>query len=145
MMIYIWLGLFILTLIVEIGVPAIVSIWFSAGSLVAFVLAAFLGDTLIWLQVLVFFAVSIATIILLRPLILSKKEKQKTNIDALIGKVGKCVKDIEPFSLGEVKLNGLTWNAQLVSDTNESIKEGSLVEIKEIQGNKLKVEKYKEE
>jgi len=144
-MTYIWLAIFVLTLIIEIAAPAIVSIWFSAGSLASLILSVFVGDKLIWLQILLFVIVTALTIFLLRPIIISKKELKTTNVDALIGKIGTCLTKIEKYYNGTVKLNGLVWSAELAENVNEPILEGSLVEVVEIQGNKLKIKQYMEE
>ena len=51
-MLWVWLGIFIVSLVIEILIPGLVSLWFSVGSLASLILAIFLGDTLIWLQIM---------------------------------------------------------------------------------------------
>ena len=145
-MLYIWLGLFIVTLAVEIAVPGLVSLWFSVGSLASLIISIFLGDTLIWLQILVFVVVSVASIFALRPLFLKNKVPDiKTNSESLVGEIGFATQDIEPYKVGAAKLKGLEWSAELVSADSEAIKAGEKVIVKNITGNKLIVELYKEE
>ena len=64
-----------------------------------------------------------------------------TNTDRLIGKEGEVIKDISFNEYGRVKVFGENWMAT----SEEPIKEGSKVIIKNIEGAKLIVEKKKEE
>lgn len=145
MMIYIWLALFVITLSVEIIVPALVSLWFAAGSLAALILAFIFGDALIWLQVLAFIVVSVLTIVLLRP-VLSKNDKEtQTNVDSLIGEVGVVQTKIEKYNPGTVKIRGLVWTAELSDEDKELIDIDSLVSIEKVKGNTLVVKKFEEE
>ncbi len=144
-MIYLWLFIFFVTIVVEIVVPGLVSIWFSIGSIPPLFLAFFVKNNVIWLQVLLFIACSIGAIIVLRPLVLKRRPNElKTNVDSLIDKVGIVNEDIEPLACGSVKINGLYWTAEIGLD-DEPIKKGEKVVIKAVNGNKLKVIKYKEE
>lgn len=146
-MVCIWLCIFIISIVVETTAPALVSIWFAAGSFVSLILSAFLGDSLIWLQILVFILVSVASVLAIRPFIIkSKKAKDlKSNIDSLIGQVGLVIDPITKFDSGTVKINGIIWTAEFKNQDINEIEKGQRVIIKEVQGNKLKVELYKEE
>ncbi len=141
-MIYIWLTIFIATLVVEFSAPGLVSIWFSGGSLVSLIMAAFLQDRLIWLQIVVFFVVSLVALLLLRPVLFKKKleKKQKTNVDSLIGEQAKCTQAIDDFDGGVVKIKGLEWSA-FKEDKEDEISAGDIVIVKKIEGNKLIVKK----
>jgi len=68
--VYLWLGAIILFALFEALTVGIVSIWFAIGSLGALIAAALHAP--IWLQVVVFLAVSIATLLITRPLIKNK-------------------------------------------------------------------------
>ena len=144
-MIYIWLFIFFATLIIEIVVPGLVSIWFSIGSLPPLFLAFFVKNDLIWLQILLFVLTSALTLFLLRPLALKRRPNElKSNVDSLLGEVGIVEDNIEPLNNGTVKVHGLIWTAE-VGLEDEPISKGEKVLIKEVNGNKLKVELYKEE
>lgn len=142
-MIYIWLGIFIATLLVEIAVPSLVSIWFSAGSLVSLLLAVFLGDSLIWLQILAFVITSIGTILLLRPSIKKRQNLSslKTNIDSIVGSKGICVDTINALNHGSVKINTTIWNASLSNEDDKEIEKGAIITVLDIKGNTLIVKK----
>lgn len=142
-MIYIWFGIFIATLLVEIAVPSLVSIWFSAGSLVSLLLAVFLGDSLIWLQILAFVITSIGTILLLRPSIKKRQNLSslKTNIDSIVGSKGICVDTINALNHGSVKINTTIWNASLSNEDDKEIEKGAIITVLDIKGNTLIVKK----
>ena len=63
---YIWLIVMAVMIVVEIAVPGLVSIWFAAGALVAY-LAALLGAGTA-VQVMIFVLVSVVLLLLTRPL-----------------------------------------------------------------------------
>ena len=144
-MIYLWLFIFVVTIVIEIIVPGLVSIWFSIGSIPPLFLALFVKNDVIWLQILLFILCSVASLLGLRPLALKYKPSElKTNVDSLIDQVGIVNEDIEPLQFGSVKINGLYWTAEIGLE-DEPIKKGEKVVIKAVNGNKLQVVKYKEE
>lgn len=136
-----WLIIFIIAFIAEITTLSLVSIWFSAGALVSILLKYF-GVLLIG-QIIGFVMVSILTFLLFRPMLMKhiKSPKSKTNVDRNIGKTGEVIKDIEPLTFGQVKVNGQIWTAK--SEDGTSITEGSIVEVVGIEGVKLVVIKSK--
>ena len=66
-MVIIWLVAMIVLVIVEAMVPGLVSIWFALGALAALVSALFKAP--VWLQIVWFLVVSIAALILTKPLV----------------------------------------------------------------------------
>ena len=139
-MLYIWLGIFVVSLIVEVAVPGLVSLWFAVGALGAIIISIFLGSNLIWLQVLVFVVVTVASFFLFRPLLLKKRNPDTmTNADSLVGMIGFVEDEIRPYEVGSVRVSGLVWSAVLLDDSMKPIETGKKVLIKEIAGNKLKV------
>ena len=139
----VWLVLMVVFLIAEAATVQLICIWFAAGSLVA-MLVSLLGGAL-WLQVLVFFTLSIVLFAMLWPLA-KKHFKPKlvaTNADALVGKLCMVTEDIDPVEGGRVKLGDVTWSAR--SETGEVLTAGTQVKILKIQGAKVYVEKAKKE
>jgi membrane protein implicated in regulation of membrane protease activity len=62
--------------------------------------------------------------------------KEKTNVDAIIGKDAYVTEEIDNLQgLGEVKVGGLAWSAR--SQDGEKIAVGTLVTVLEVQGVKL--------
>ena len=139
----IWLALLVLFVLLEASTVQLLCIWFAAGSLAA-MLVSLLGGAL-WLQILVFFTLSIVLLALLWPLA-KKHFKPKlvaTNADALVGKLCKVTEDIDPDEDGRVKVGDVTWSAR--SETGEVIPAGTQVKILKIQGAKVFVEKVTKE
>ena len=118
--IYIWLGVVVLSLIIEFVTMELVSIWITAGSLIAMILAA--CGVSYEIQIIVAVAVSIACIIGLRKITLKflNKNETKTNADSLIGTKAKLITSITADEMGTVKYNGIIsirnkrlWNTSL--------------------------------
>lgn len=132
-----WLVLMLAFLVAE-GVCAIhlVSVWFVAGSLAA--LIASLLSAPVWLQVLLFVAVSGALLAAFWPLVRKYMNPKltKTNVDAVIGTVGRVTADIDNVEAsGQVKLGAMEWSARSVS--GERISAGSLVRVERVEGVKV--------
>lgn len=139
----IWLILLIGFVVLEAVTVQLLCIWFAAGSLAAMVVCLLGGQ--LWLQIGVFFVVSIALFALLWPLA-KKHLKPKlvaTNADALVGKICRVTEDIDPLEGGRVKVGDVTWSAH--SENGEAIPAGSQVKILKIQGAKVFVETVKKE
>jgi membrane protein implicated in regulation of membrane protease activity len=65
-----------------------------------------------------------------------------TNAFSIIGKKALVIKDIDPVhSTGQIKINGEIWSAESVN--NETISEGTEVEITDIRGVKAIVQAVK--
>ena len=120
----------------------LVSIWFSIGSIGAF-LAAYAGLGLN-VQLGVFIALSIGALLLLRPLsmkLMKRNGKTKTNVNALIGREVLITKRVDNrVSEGEGKINGLVW---LVRSTDDDtvIEDGEIAVVDRVEGVKLIVKK----
>lgn len=138
-MVWFWASMFIATLVGEIMTVELLSIWFSLGSLVAFILALCGVSTTI--QIIVFLVVSSLLLICLRSIFMRmlKNTKEKTNLDSIIGTTHTLQKEISKTNSGEIKINGVVW--RVVSESGEEIPEGETVQIVEIQGNKFVVKK----
>lgn len=133
--IYVWLGLIIVLTIIEAATVSLTTIWFAAGSLLAF-FVALLGLPL-GVQIAVFLVSSTLLIIFTRPIALKylKVGRERTNVESLIGETGLVVMDITPHATGQVKVKGQLWTA--VSKNGEPIHKGSEVIIDAIEGVKL--------
>jgi len=110
-------------------------IWFAGGALLAMI-ASFLGLP-IFVQVIAFIVGSALMLIYTRPVAkkVLKIGATKTNVDSLIGKEGIVIKELKPFTLGQVKVKGQIWSAKAFND--EAIAENERVEVVSIEGVKL--------
>ena len=133
-----WLMLLIVFLVMEANTVSLVSIWFAAGALTA-MLASLCGAQ-VWLQGTLFFGVSIALLLLLRPVFRRyiKPNLTKTNVDAVVGSRGIVTEDIDNIAAaGQVKVGAMYWSAR--SEDNTCIPAGTLVTVKRIEGVKVMV------
>lgn len=135
----IWLALIIVFFVLEAATVQLMSIWFAAGALAAMVVNLLGAE--VWLQMVVFFTVSIVLLAVLWPMA-RKRVKAKvvpTNADALVGRVCTVTEEISPVEGGRVKLGDVTWSAR--SESGDMIPVGTLVKVLKIQGAKVFVEK----
>lgn len=137
---YFWLAATILMFILEAVTVNLVSVWFALGSLAALI-AAFFGAQL-WLQIAIFFIVTVVTLIATRPLVkkyFSKNHHVPTNVDAVIGRICIVTDDIDNLAAsGQVIVDGMTWTAR--SEKGEKIRKDSQVRVLSVNGVKLIVE-----
>ncbi len=139
MMVYVWLGILIAAVVLEIATSQIVSIWFAIGALAAFI-TALVGVEQLWIQIIVFVVVSAIAVAVTRPLVkkMINKKAEPTNADMVIGKTGLVTEKIDNLApSGLVKVNGSIWTARSADDS--VIEENEKVIIKEISGVKLLV------
>lgn len=138
-MLPIWLGIIIVSVVVEIITIDLVSIWFAAGASVALI-AELLGASQT-VQIVLFVIVALILIVLTRPI---AKKYLKTNIistnyDRLLGKHGLVTKRIDADTKGEVKVMSTSWMATSID--NSTLEEGDYCEILAIEGAHLVVKK----
>lgn len=140
--IVVWGVVIVVSLIAEFNTADLTAIWFCVGAIPSLICAIF--EVGIGIQILVFGVLSVILVLATRPLVkkFNKRETIATNVDKIIGMVGKVVKTIEPDEKGEVKVNYQLWTA--ISSSSVAIEEGSDVVVKEVVGNKLVVEKIEE-
>ena len=144
MYLIIWLVLMVVFLIVESQSVTMVSLWFAAGALGA--LIAELCGAEPWLQIVIFFAVSIVLLASLRPIARKYFTPKiiKTNVDSVIGQTCLVTADIDNVTAqGQVKLGAMEWSAR--STSGETIKAGTLVKVDKIEGVKAFVTPVKED
>ena len=106
----IWIGLIVIFLIIEGLTAGLVTIWFAVGALAALIAAMFHAP--LWLQLVWFFAVSIAAFAVTRPLVKKyiNSRTQPTNADMLIGQECLVTEDIDNLTgRGAVAIGGEGW------------------------------------
>lgn len=136
--IWIWLGIFVLTVILEASTQDFVSIWFSVGSLVAIAISY---SAPFWVELIVFVVISAMALIFTRPLVkkLMDRTVRKTNSDDFVGKRVKVEKEITKYDGGLVKLNGIVYSAILMEEEEKPIPLDSIVEVVSLKGNRVVV------
>ncbi len=140
----IWLGVFVLALIIEALGTDLISIWFAFGGLVALIISFTSAPW--WVEIIVFVVVSSASLLALRPLAHKwmRRGLSKTNIDAIINSKGIMTAKYDMLHHGEVKINGVTWTA-IAQEEKDVLNVGDVVSVVGISGNKLIVKKCIEE
>jgi membrane protein implicated in regulation of membrane protease activity len=136
--IWIWLGVFVLTVILEASTQDFVSIWFAVGALVAIAISY---SAPFWVELIVFVVISAMALIFTRPLVkkLMDRTVRKTNSDEFVGKRVKVEKEITKYDGGLVKLNGIVYSAILMEEEEKSIPLDSIVEVVSLKGNRVVV------
>lgn len=138
----IWIILSIIFVIFEIFTTGFFFFCFAIGALLT-AIPAYLNFSLTY-QLVIFSAISFIILITFRKAYLSlltnKNINNLTNVNALIGKNGVVLKEINGIhEKGIVKINGEEWSA--IANNNKTIEKGSKVEILKIDGNKVIVKK----
>lgn len=135
-----WLIIFVACIVIEIITMGLTTIWFAGGSLVAAISAAFSAP--LWLQLLLFVAVSFVLLYFTRPIAVKyfNKDRIKTNVESLIGKQAIVISEIDNLQgIGQVTVGGQEWSARTVKD-GITLPVGCVVVIRAINGVKLMVE-----
>lgn len=136
------MALFVLWLIVAVvlGIAEMMTTTLAAGLLAVGALAAALtgavgGDPLI--QVTAFIAVSLAGIVLIRPVALRRLQRRatlRTGTAALVGRTGYVLEDVGQHG-GRIKIGGEEWSARPYDDTSAAVMPaGSTVDVLQIKG-----------
>lgn len=135
-----WTILTIVLAVLEASTAQLICIWFAGGSFIALISA--LCSVGVFAQWVIFIISSAIILSLTRPIVnkLKKNGKEKTNIDALIGKTCVVKEEIDNLKeCGRVSINGIEWSARNVQDG--TIEEGVTVKVLKIEGVKLIVER----
>ena len=141
----IWLIIFVACIVVEIITMGLTTIWFAGGSLIASVAAA-IGAPL-WLQIVLFVAVSLVLLYFTRPIAVKyfNKDRVKTNAESLVGKQAIVISEIDNLQgIGQVTVGSQEWSARTTRD-GITLPVGSVVIIRAISGVKLLVEEMPEQ
>lgn len=137
----VWLiiaGLFFIGEMITVG---FLIFWFGVGALLAMITSFFTSNIII--QTAVFVISSAILLLITKPFVKKFVDVKPTNTNAfsIIGKKALVIKEINSHSVGQIKINGEVWSAE--SENNETILEGSEVEIVKINGVKAIVKPVK--
>ena len=137
----VWLiiaGLFFIGEMITVG---FLVFWFGVGALFAMITSFFTSNIII--QTTVFVVSSAILLLVTKPFVKKFVDVKPTSTNAfsIIGKKALVTKEINPHSVGQIKINGEVWSAE--SEDEETIPEGSEVEILQIKGVKAIVKAVK--
>ena len=136
----IWLAAAILFGILEAVMLGLNSIWFSVGALAAMA-AALLGGG-VWLQAVVFLAVSLAALLAAKKLLKKRfnRARQPTNADRILGETVIVTEEINNEKpSGQIRAGSIFWTAR--SSDGTVIPKDAEVTVKYIDGVKAMVER----
>ncbi len=136
MQLIMWTVALVALVAVEAATAQLVTIWFAAGALCALIAAALHAP--LWLQCAIAIVVSVAALVITRPLIkkYTKPKIQPTNADRCIGQKAIVVEDIDNLAgKGLVSVNGINWTAR--STDGAEFKKDDFVTVDHIEGVKL--------
>lgn len=110
--VYVWLIVFIVLTAIEMATFQLVTIWFAVGAVAAFITSLF--STSLEIQLIVFLAVSMLLLILVRPIAgrFLRTKTVKTNVDSLIGDYATVTARIHnQEGFGKAVIRGQEWTA----------------------------------
>lgn len=140
-LVWLWIGVIVVALAVEVLTEQLVSIWFVPSAFVTAILSLCkLG--LIW-QVLIFILLSAAGIVVSKVLLakINRDKDTRTNTEALIGERCVVTSRIDNFEdQGQVKIKGQYWTARGTGE-NDVFEVGEALTVVSIEGVKLICEK----
>ncbi len=139
-MFYFWLLIILFLGTLEAITINLVSIWFVISALCSLILSFFWDNFTI--QFAIFVLLGIVLMLLTKKPLEQKliKQKEKTNLDRIIGMKGIVSENIDEMKTGEVKVDGKSWSAI----SSVPIEKGSIVKVLKIKGVKLEVERWEE-
>ena len=135
-----WLVLLILCIGIEVLTLGLTTIWFAGGALVA--IFANLLHAPIFVQIILFFAVSLVLLFFTRPVAVRyfNKDRVKTNVESMVGRQAIVTEEIDNLkAAGQGTVNGQEWTARS-RDEKVRIPVGAIVTVRAINGVKLIVE-----
>ena len=136
-MLYLWIGFFVLSVIVEVNTMNLIAIWFMPGTLIAIVLA--LCAVPVWIQVLVWFVVTVTVFASTWRLSarLRHPSHEPTNADRVVGQSALVTETIsDRTQTGQARVMGQIWSAR-TDETETEIPAGTEVRVLRIEGVKL--------
>lgn len=143
-MIVFWIVATVAFVALEAATVGLVSIWFAIGSVGALIAAAL--NASIWVQLIVFIAVSAVVLAVLRPIARRylKVRARPTNADKVLGTVCPVTEAIDNIAgSGAVCAGGKEWTARSI--TGVPVPVGEKVHVVAIRGVTLMVERAREE
>ena len=139
-----WLAATVVFVLVELMTVGLTSIWFAAGSFVAFIIALLGGNVVV--QGIAFILVSVVLLALTKPWAgkYINSKTVKTNVDSLVGERAVLTEDADSMmQTGKAVVNGQEWTVR-PQDETQVIRKGELIEVVKISGVKLIVKRVKE-
>jgi inner membrane protein len=136
-----WLVLGLLLVVAEMAASGgFYIIFFGIGAIVVGLLASFDLAGPIWMQLLLFSAISVASLLIFRRRLLKwlQVDPQAPPVDMIVGEVGVAAEDLLPGKVGRVELRGAAWSGRNI--TNATLARGARCRVIRVDGLTVDVE-----
>lgn len=136
-----WLVLGLLLVVAEMAASGgFYIIFFGIGAIVVGLLASFDLAGPIWMQLLLFSAISVASLLIFRRRLLKwlQVDPQAPPVDMIVGEVGVAAEDLLPGKVGRVELRGAAWSGRNI--TNVTLARGARCRVIRVDGLTVDVE-----
>ena len=135
---WIWVGIFVVLVIIEAATQGLTTIWGAASALIM-VFISQTGLNIGW-QILLFLVMTLGFVVTTRPVLVKKLKvgNNRTNVDTMIGEEVIVTKAISTFEKGEARSkNGVIWSVTSTDGTD--IGEGAVCTVQSVEGNTLRI------
>jgi len=136
-----WLVLGLLLVVAEMTASGgFYIIFFGIGAIAVGLLASFDLAGPVWLQLLLFSAISVGSLLIFRKrlLVWLQVEPQAPPVDTIVGEIGVAAEDLQPGKVGRVELRGTAWSAR--NATNATLARGARCRVIRVDGLTVDVE-----
>lgn len=130
---WMWMLLGFALLALEIFTPGgFFVMFFGAGAILVGLLAVAELVRTPWVEWIVFTVVSVVSLLVLRPRLVSRMRVDGHDVDTMVGEAGTMLDDVAAGQLGKAELRGTAWNARNVEA--RALRRGERVRIVEVDG-----------
>ena len=115
---WIWIVAGLVMMVIEMAAPGVFIMFFGAAALVIGLVTGIVPSTPLWLQLLAFSVLSVASLLLFRRQIMRRMQsKPAKNVDDFVDELGIANDQIAPGDRGAIELRGTVWTAVNVGDS----------------------------
>jgi inner membrane protein len=116
---WIWVLFGLLLLAIELASSTMHIGLFAIGAFAVAILEAVGIELPLWVELMIFTAVSVVSIVVIRPILLRKlKLDRKPVVDTLVGEQALALDEIPPAAIGKAEMRGTTWSARNIGETS---------------------------
>lgn len=136
-----WLVLGLLLVVAEMAASGgFYIVFFGIGAILVGLLASFDLAGPLWMQLLLFSAISVGSLLIFRRRLLKwlQVDPQAPPVDTIVGEVGVAAEDLLPGKVGRVELRGAAWSGRNI--TNATLARGARCRVIRVDGLTVDVE-----